>query len=53
MPVSCGNEGHPDGMWHPCEPVPFYSVWPPYWKAQFLYWWRTKRWGCGCPKAAQ
>jgi hypothetical protein len=42
----CGNERHPDGAWHPAEPLPLFS-----WRTipeRIRQWRRVKKWGCRC-----
>ena len=41
--VQCGNEKHPNGAWHEASPCPMTIF------EQFIQWWRTKKYGCGCP----
>jgi hypothetical protein len=45
--VRCGNARHPNGAWHPAAPLPMFTIWA--WRARLAYWWRTRKWGCGCP----
>jgi hypothetical protein len=59
----CGNGEHPDGMWHPSTPIPYFPGWM--WLARFTrlgriqraevkrYERNCERWGCGCDSRIQ
>jgi hypothetical protein len=47
--VSCGNEKHPDGAWHPSTPLPG----PLEWRKHFNFWLNRKQWGCGCDRVGE
>lgn len=44
--ILCGNDRHPDGPWHPAEPLPMYTIWTI--PEQIRQWWRIKKYGCSC-----
>lgn len=62
MSDSCGNAAHPDGPWHPAEPLPLYPVTlierlrarlvPGAFAEAKAYDARVKLYGCGCPSEA-
>ena len=53
--ASCGNDRHPDGAWHPLQPIdpcylgPFWRRW----KWRVIFWLRRRSYGCACPVGAK